>query len=125
MYDFYLQVLDVLMAIVHHYNRIHFFLYKIIFRGDIKLEDFYFTSYNVGFWILTAFSVGVCFAMIFIPLKEATFIQRRSRKRLKMIMPIGIAISPVPAVMVFIAEIYIVIQWIIRRVKYIFNLGSR
>ena len=119
MYDFYLRVLDFLMMIVHHYNRIHYFLYKILFRGYIKLDDFYFTEINVGFWILTLFSVGVCFAMIFVPLKDATFIERRNRKRVKMIMPIGVIISPIPGVLVFMAEIYVVVRWIYRKLKFL------
>lgn len=121
MYDFYLKILDILMAIAEHYNKINYFYYRLIFRGTDSIEDFYLTEINVGLWILILFSIGVCFALIFIPLSDSNMEMRKQRKRIKAIMPLGIILAPTPAILVFIWEIISVVKWIIRKIKQILN----
>jgi len=120
MYEFYLKIVDVLVAITDYYNGIHYLIYKVFFRGVEPLENFYLTEVNVGLWILTMFSIVFCFAMIFIPLKNASITQRPVRRKIKMAMPFGILLSPLPIIVMFFFELYVSIGWSYRMIQRIY-----
>ncbi len=117
MFEFYMKIVNGLVAITDHYNGIHHWIYRVFFRGVEPIEDFYLTDLNVGLWLVTAFSIAICFAMLFIPLKNASITQRPVRRRIKMLMPLGIILSPLPLILMFLYELFLGVRGIYYLIK--------
>ncbi len=104
-FEVYMKFVGFLQAILEHYTRIHYFIYKFMMRGDLSLKKFYLSDENVGLWILTAFSIVICFSLIFIPLKGTSGRQRKERLWIRRIVPFGIVLAPFPMVIYFVIGI--------------------
>ena len=116
-FEIFMKFVKVFEAVAEHYNKIHFFIYKYIMRGDLALEDFYITHENVGLWYLTMLSVVICFSLIFIPINSVESQLRKERIWIRRIVPFGVIFAPFPMLIYFaIASLWVIEE----TVKYTF-----
>ena len=120
-FELYMKVVGVLHSILEYYNKINYFIYKILMRGDLSLEKFYLSEENVGLWILIAFSIVICFSLLFIPFKGVSGKQRKERIWIRRIVPVGIILAPFP----MIIYLTIFIGYVLRRIlKFVYKILS-
>ncbi len=112
-FQIFMIFVRILESIAGHYNRIHFFIYKFIMRGDLPIEDFYITHENVGLWYLSMLSIVICFSLIFIPINSVESQLRKERIWIRRIVPFGVIFAPFPMLIYFaIASLYVIEQFL-------------
>lgn len=107
MFEIYLWLVDRLVDVVRHYNRIHYFYYSIFVRDRVPFEEFDLNPVNVFLYIVSFASIAMCIGLLFIPIKGTSGNLRRERIWIRRLAPIGIILSPTPMMLWAGYQIYL------------------